>query len=128
MFSTKRRREVAWFVIGTLSVGLLLLSLYAIFSTRVVVDTVRHQQIQTTQRGKDIKTLATTIQDCTSPDGECYKRGQRRTAAAVGDINRVVILAAACSVGLSPDVTVVERQAEIQSCVLDRLARDAARN
>lgn len=35
--------------------------------------------------------------DCTSPGGECYERGQERTGEAVGNINRIVVLAAACA-------------------------------
>lgn len=68
-------------------------------------------------------TLLNTINDCTQPTGKCYKRGQRRTASAVSSINQVVILAAACASGLPPGLTVESRQAEIQTCVINRLAR-----
>jgi hypothetical protein len=63
-----------------------------------------------------------TIRDCTQPSGGCYVRGQKQTAGAVADINRVVILAAACASGLPTGLRIAERQAQIQACVIDRLA------
>jgi len=77
---------------------------------------------QNSQRGKENRELLNTIQDCTQPTGDCYQRGQKRTASAVSDINRVIILAAACSAGLPRDLSVEQRQAQIQTCVIDRLA------
>lgn len=106
--------------------GLLLFSLATFYKMSSVVEEMRAAQVESTARGKEIKGLTETINGCVDPDGSCYKQGQRRTAGAVADINRVVILAAACSVGLSPDMAVVERQAAIQSCVLERLAGDVA--
>lgn len=109
-------------LVGVLVVGVLTV----LVRTNQVAETIREAQVESIQRGKEIQSLSETINGCVDPEGSCYKQGQRRTAGAVADINRVVILAAACSVGLSPDVTVVERQAAIQSCVLERLARNAA--
>jgi hypothetical protein len=68
MFSTKRRREVAWFVIGSLAVALLLLALYAILTTRQLVGSMR-----ATQKGS-VTTLH-VVRDCTTP-------GSRATSAA----------------------------------------------
>jgi hypothetical protein len=64
------------------------------------------------------------IKSCTTPGQPCYARGQSQTADAVGNINRVVILAAACAVGkhgTSPQI-----EAQIQSCVIDGLAAEKA--
>jgi hypothetical protein len=69
------------------------------------------------------QTTLRTVQSCTQPTGHCYRDGQKRTASAVASINNVVILAAACSAGLPPNLTVLERQSRIQSCVIDRLAQ-----
>jgi hypothetical protein len=80
---------------------------------------------QNSERGKENHELLTTVRDCTQPSGECYQRGQKRTASAVSDINQVIILAAACSAGLPVGLTVEQRQAEIQNCVIDRLAHRA---
>lgn len=75
-------------------------------------------------RGMENRELLDAIKSCTQPGGECYERSQRRTASAVSDINRVVILAAACAVGK----TGTEKQIEvaIQACVIDHLAAQNA--
>jgi hypothetical protein len=100
------------------AVGILLLGTLALLvRTWSVTDQIR--TAQETNAG-----VLEAVQDCTQPGGDCFQRGQKQTAAAVGDINRVVILAAACSVGLDPEMPVADRQAEIQTCVIDRLARD----
>lgn len=76
---------------------------------------IKQQSIQNGQ-------TAHAIEDCTQPGGDCYQRSQRQTAGAVADINRVVILAAACASGLPPGMSVDNRQARISSCVINRLA------
>lgn len=91
----------------------------------LIVLTVQSSATTQAIRGsqKNNQAVLDTIQDCTQPAGACYKRGQKQTASAVSDINRVIILAAACaSSGLPPDLSVAERQAAIQSCVISRLA------
>lgn len=67
--------------------------------------------------------LSHRVASCTTPGKRCYQHAQRRTASAVGDINQVVILAAACAGGLPPDLSVGQRQTQIQACVIERLAR-----
>lgn len=52
------------------------------------------------------------ILDCTNPSGKCFQNGQSRTADAVGNINKVVVLAAACA--RVPDN---DTQEEIEGCV-----------
>lgn len=54
--------------------------------------------------------------DCTTPTGTCYRDAQARTGEAVGSINDVVILAAACA-----DRAGVDTEAEIRECVLEGL-------
>lgn len=64
-----------------------------------------------------------TIRGCVDPDGECSKRGQEQTAKAVGDLNRVTILAAACAGQLPPSgLTVDQRVDLISACITRRLA------
>jgi hypothetical protein len=63
-----------------------------------------------------------TIRDCTEQGGKCNARGQEQTASAVADINRVVILAAACASGLPLGLSVDARESRIQFCVIQRLA------
>lgn len=67
-------------------------------------------------------TISEKIQDCIDPEGACYLEGQKRTATAVGDINQVIVLASACSLGVDRDLPIRERQSLIQQCVIDRLA------
>jgi hypothetical protein len=86
------------------------------------VAAIRQTQIEGTPTGQRLLKASDRILDCTDPKGKCFQESQKRTANAVGDINRVVVLAAACSVGLNRHLPVAERQSRIQSCVIDRLA------
>lgn len=94
-----------------LMVGFIVLALIVVLASLVYTASV----VRDSQR---------RILDCTAPAGACYQRGQAQTAGAVENINRVVILAAACSAdlerGLGPD----RRQEQIQNCVIERLAVD----
>jgi hypothetical protein len=74
------------------------------------------------QAAKAAERTADRIEDCTSPDGDCYQRGQDAQAEAVGSINKVVILAAACAEGLDPDLSVADRRALVEDCVIEGLA------
>src|SRR5690242_12406710 len=90
--------------------------------TWALTDQIRESQKTNTGTLEATQKTLDAVEDCTQPTGECFRRGQKRTASAVGDINRVVILASACSVGLDTRLSVEQRQAEIQQCVIDRLA------
>jgi hypothetical protein len=67
-------------------------------------------------------TTLNTVKDCTDPKGKCYRDGQRRTAEAVSDLSRIIILAAACAVDVTPSDSIVERQAAITTCITKRIA------
>lgn len=127
MFSTPRRRTAGWVLLSVCAVAFILGTVATVASTRQAVDEVRRTQLEGTPLGKQLAKSADRILDCTDSTGECYKRNERRTAQVVGDLNRVIVLAAACSVGLDPNFTVDQRQIAIQGCVLDRLARQAAK-
>lgn len=90
--------------------------------TNEVTRGIAEQQKTNTTRNKTIEALTKQIRSCTNPEGACAKRGQKQTGQAVGSINKVVILAAACSVGLDQEMPVAERQNVIQMCVIRRLA------
>jgi hypothetical protein len=111
MFSTPARRRFAWFVIGILSGALVLLALVAIVQTRDLAGTIRSTQKANTE-------TVDIIRDCTRPAGRCFMRGQRQTARAVADINRVTVYAAACA-SKRPGQTATQ----IRSCVVRMLAR-----
>lgn len=94
------RRTLAWACIGLL-IGALAI---AILSVPVLTAQIRATQVQNTQKNdardqelRVINKVARRIESCTTPNKPCWKRSQRQTAQAVGDINRVVILAAACA-------------------------------
>lgn len=53
--------------------------------------------IQGKHRGKENRNLLNTIQDCTQPAGECYQRGQKRTAEVVTNLNAGAQQAAAAA-------------------------------
>jgi hypothetical protein len=91
----------------------------------VLVGLIRSTQIDNTAkadaRDETIANTARTlrlVRSCVTPSGKCYERGQAQTAEAVGNINRVVILAAACAAQM-PGGTVES----ITKCVTDQLAQ-----
>lgn len=123
----QRHRPVVYALVA-IAVGVLVVMVLALMvKTWSLTDQIRSSQVNNTAARKSSDRTLAAIEDCTKPTGDCYQRGQKRTAAAVGDINRVVILASACSSGLSPDLSIEDRQARIQQCVIDRLAASGAR-
>lgn len=122
MFSTKRRREMAWAVIAALTMCLVLATVYTIMRTGAVLDAVREQQIESTERSKSIKSLTETITDCVNADGKCYQRNQERTAGAVlgirADTMRTIVAALSCQAE-----GIAERHA-LARCTADRAARE----
>jgi hypothetical protein len=134
MFSTPARKRAGLVLLYASVAALLLLIVGVLASTQQqtaetqrLAEQVRHTQLQGTPLGQQLAASAARILDCTDSTGECYKQNQARTAKVVGDLNRVIVLAAACSVGLESGLTVNERQVAIQGCVLNRLAQQAAK-
>ena len=113
------RRRAAWFVLGCAAVALSVAVLYIVLNAAQTTHAIREAQQNNQQ-------VLATIHDCTQPGGKCYQRGEARTAGAVADINRVVILASACAVGRRGTEPQIE--AQIQACVIQRLAAQDARN
>lgn len=64
----------------------------------------------------DTNRSAELLVDCTTPAGECYQNGDRRSGAAVQTINRVSVLAAYCS--KKPENVSV---AQIEDCIKKEL-------
>jgi hypothetical protein len=120
-------RVVGWTVVYLCGALLLSLLIGLLVSLQALTAEVRETQIEGTPTGKKLLAGSERILDCTDPDGACFKESQARTADAVGDINRVIVLAAACSVGLEKGLTVDQRQTEIQTCVIDRLALERSK-
>ena len=118
----ERQRPAFGAAVGVLVGVLIVAVLLMMVRTWSLTDQIRDSQQTNTGTLEATQQTLDAVNDCTQPAGECFKRGQSQTAKAVGDINRVVVLAAACSVGLDQRLSVEERQSVISSCVIDRLA------
>lgn len=56
------------------------------------------------------------IESCTTPDGECSKRGEAATGNAVTSLNNIIVAAATCA-----DEPGVQGRTEIEMCMRDML-------
>jgi glutaminase len=83
----------------------------------VLLGRVRGTQVDNANKADARDATLLAIQDCTQPSGECFKRGQQRTASAVASIQRIIVLSAACSVRVSPNQHIAQRVAAITDCV-----------
>jgi type VI protein secretion system component VasK len=101
----RRESQINLVIIGVLAVFVLLVG---------VVTWQNNQVIRQTQQTND------TIADCTSPAGECYKSGQRRTAAVVEDLIRASTFVAQCA-RLRPGESGPEFDAFLEQCVAEKL-------
>lgn len=100
-------------------VTVMLVASLAILAFLAVQDHRRQRVIeaQSVENGR----LAEAIRDCTTPGGDCYQRSRQASADAVGSINRVTVIAAACAVGINADLPVAERERLIRACLTERL-------
>ena len=99
-----RTRRAAWFAIGVVIMALVVLGAVTVIRTTTAVELIRTEQIRNVERSKEtnenteaLKEAVRLIISCTTPEGECSQRGQRRTGEAVASINDVIIAAAACA-------------------------------
>lgn len=113
-----------------ITVGILVLYLAIVGTAGIVL--IRNQQVQNTgvvastnSAARDARNTSMAVRSCVTPGLACFERAQKQTAGAVANINRVVILAAACAVGKTGTTSEIEDA--IQSCVIDGLAREHAR-
>lgn len=111
-----RSRAVATFALGALVAALVLLLVTSVLTSATKSTEIRDQQEQNSPLIENTDQTLQIIEGCTTPGRACYERGQRQLAKAVGDINRVVVLASACASG-----PVVRTETEIQACILERL-------
>ena len=111
-----------WAIVFVLGGALLVMFLVRFAQTAAVTAQIRDTQVTNTQTLNYSHAALNAIKDCTQPSGQCYQRSQKATGDAVSNINRVIILAAACASGLHPGMTVDQRQSAIQQCVIERLA------
>ena len=94
-----KARAVLWTRIFVVCATMFSVLMFALLLTGVLL--VRQTQLDNAQRAEDTRVLAEQIKSCTIPDGACYQRGEKRTAAAVGAIGvvnkRSAAAAAACA-------------------------------
>ena len=111
-----------WFALtGVLAGTAVIFSLAAQSRTADVVTAIRDTQVTNTSTNKNTNRTLHLVRSCVTPGHKCYVDSQRRTGQAVGSINQVVILAAACSVGLPEGLTVAQRAARVKTCVVHAL-------
>lgn len=113
-----------------LSLGIGMLLMFAILT----LVNIRVTQVDNTPTLDQVKTntsiskkVLREVRSCVKPTGECYKDGQARTGKAVTSIGKVTILAAACAG--NPDLinlSVPQRAARIQKCIVEQLGRNHA--
>ena len=118
-----QHRPAAWAALYVLVAAALIAMVLVVVRTYSVTSEIRDSQVTGIQARKSSDATLDAVRSCTTPGRQCYEAGKQQTAGAVANINRVVILAAACSVGLDPHMKVADRQTAIQNCVIDRLAR-----
>lgn len=122
--AARRARRVLYVSVAIGTALLVIGFAYAMAALLGLTQAVRDTQLEGTPTGRKLVASADRILDCTEPEGECFKQGQERTAKAVGDINRVIVLAAACAAGLPDGLSDNQRVIRTQQCLIDQLAMD----
>jgi hypothetical protein len=130
MFSSSRSRVIAWGIVYICATAIILGVIATIVSTRELAAEVRNTQLEGTPTGRKLLDASERILDCTDagdekagrPPGRCFKESQQRTADAVGNINRVAVLAAACAAGLPDGMSDQQRVIRVQDCLIKQLA------
>lgn len=116
------RRSILVFLVGSGATAIVILLIVAILTSASKSTEIRDTQQQNSPLIANTDATLERIQNCTTPGRPCYERGQRQLARAVGDINRVVVLAAACASGGGS-----RTEAEIQACIVGRLGESPPR-
>lgn len=116
------RRSILVFLVGAGATAIVLFLIVAILTSATKSTEIRDTQQQNSPLIKNTAATLARIQNCTTPGRPCYERGQRQLARAVGDINRVVVLAAACASGDGS-----RTETEIQACIVERLRTEPRR-
>lgn len=89
-------RTLAWVAIFVGGGSLAVLVVWLLASVLTLTQEVRDSQIEGTPFGKRLQESSDQIIDCTSPEGTCYKRSQRRQGEIVATLNLGAIYGAYC--------------------------------
>ena len=82
-------RPFLWGITGLAIGSLGVMFTVSLFTLLTVTD-----DIQTT--GRSSQDLLEALEDCTEPDGECYRESEARDAAQAGAFNAAVVATAYC--------------------------------
>lgn len=93
----KSKRPALYGLIGFSVCALLIAFVWGSVWLLQTTDEIQTTQLEGTPTGKTILRTADRIEDCTTPGGECYERGQSQTTQAVGDIGKLSVYASACA-------------------------------
>lgn len=114
---TSGQRQIGRGVIG-LGIGFLIV--IAVFAI-VTIFSLRATQVERLPKAEQNDETLAIIKDCTSVGGSCYRRSQRQTAKAVGDIGATNILTVVCALDV-PDGTPFDAAVkQVSRCVTDGL-------
>jgi len=113
------RRQVIWSIVAVVVAFSVAALAAAAFVSAFKATEIRDAQLSNTKTLRNTERTLDLIEDCTTPGRDCYDRGQKRTADAVANINKVAVYAAACA-----DRRGVQGRAEIFTCVIRALAQE----
>lgn len=80
---------------------------------------IRSTQLEGTPTGRKLVASADRILDCTSPEGDCYKRSQQRTGDAVSALNSATARIVAAALSCQADGETTEKA--LLDCITQRL-------
>lgn len=80
---------------------------------------IRSTQLEGTPTGRRLLEASDRIIDCTSPEGECYKRSQKRTGDAVSALNAATARIVAAALACQADGATTED--DLLACITQRL-------
>jgi len=116
-----RLRPAVWAFVGVLT-ALLVLGQFATLSGLYAESQAGAKRERATEAlSRSTAETARRIADCTEPTGECYRRGQQRTAEAVGMLTastqRIIAAALACQ------ADGITEQEPLIRCIVERTTR-----
>lgn len=124
---SQRTREVVYVSVAVILMGLLILFVASYIRIGQTLAEVRATQqngspvlLRMQEQQDQIANLAHRIRSCTTPGGECYQAGTKRTAKAVVGINEGTLRVVAAALSCQSDGVMEQR--ELIRCIVARSA------
>lgn len=117
-----RRRQYAWLLWGLIAGVAIVFIVYSVVVTNAASRSAE-------SAGRSNQRLLRVIEDCTRPNGECYRQARRQRHETVVDINDVTVAASVCAMSIAPraeSMTTDQLYGEIRSCVKDQVTRGSS--